>query len=135
METTSAAPVARTGVRRDRVVVMLDGDLKGDTVIALDQLAPVTITNVELRLHGADLLEDPSLRQGLVNLWSAEADQAGLEIVALRCLGTGVRDVVHDGFALAELRSGTHQYVLRAFHGPTPDIVSVRADEPRLWET
>src|SRR5690606_50328 len=75
----------------NKVAVMFDGDLKGDTVIDLDQLAPVTITNVELRLAGADLLDDPSLRQGLVNLWRAEAEQAGLEIVQLECLGTGVR--------------------------------------------
>ena len=39
---------------------------RGDTVVDLSQLAPVTITNVELRLDGAGLLEDPSLRQGLV---------------------------------------------------------------------
>jgi hypothetical protein len=119
----------------DRVVVMLDGELKGDRVIELAQLAPVTVTNVELRLEGADLLDDPSLRQGLVNLWSAEADQAGLEIRALHCLGTGVRDVADDGFALAELRAGNHQYVLRAVPGPTPDTISVRADVPHRWET
>lgn len=118
----------------NRVVVMLDGDLKGDRVIEIDQLEPVSVTNVELRLHGSDLLDDPSLRQGLVNLWSAEADQAGLEIVALHCLGTGVRDSVGDGFALAELHAGSQQYVLRAFHGPNPDSISVKADLPRRWE-
>jgi hypothetical protein len=119
----------------NRVVVMLDGDLKGDRVIDLDQLEPVSVTNVELRLQGSDLLDDPSLRQGLVNLWSAEADQAGLEIVALHCLGTGVRDAVGDGFALAELRAGSQRYVLRAIHGPQPDTISVRADLPRRWES
>jgi hypothetical protein len=102
-------------------------------VIDLTQLAPVMITNVELRLHGADLLDDPTLRQGLVNLWSAEADQAGLEIVSLECLGTGVRDA-GNGFALAELWAGSHQYVLRASIGPSPDTVSVRADLPRRWD-
>lgn len=118
-----------------RVVVMLDGDLKGDTVIDIDQLAPVTITNVELLLHGADLLDDPSLRQGLVNLWSAEADQAGLEIRAIEYLGTGVRDSVGDGFALAELHSGGRQYVLRAVCDATNnETVHVRADLPRRWE-
>ena len=119
----------------NRVVVMLDGDLKGDRVLDLDQLEPVSVTNVELRLQGSDLLDDPSLRQGLVNLWSAEADQAGLEIVALHCLGTGVRDAVGDGFALAELHAGSQQYVLRAFHGPNPDSISVKADLPRRWES
>ena len=119
----------------NRVAVMLDGHLKGDTVIDHDQLAPVSITNVELRLHGADLLDDPSLRQGLVSLWSAEADQAGLEIRSIQLLGTGVRDTVGDGFALAELHSGGRQYVLRAVCEPHDDeTVSVRADLPKRWE-
>ncbi len=119
----------------DRVAVMLDGDLKGDTVIDTSQLAPVSITNIELRLHGGDLLDDPSLRQGLINLWSAEADQAGLEVCALHGLGTGVRDGTTDGFALAELQAGGRQYVLRAHRDDLTDTVSVRADEPRRWET
>lgn len=113
-----------------RVAVMLDGDLKGDTVIDLTQLAPVTITTVELKLSGADLLDDPSLRQGLVNLWSAEADTAGLEIRSLQCLGTGVREA-YDGFALAQLWAGGDQYVLRAHPDRTADTVCIRAEPPR----
>src|SRR5262245_9510235 len=42
------------------VTVMLDGDLTGETVVDLAQLAPVSITSVELCLNGADLLTDPS---------------------------------------------------------------------------
>lgn len=121
--------VGGTNGDASKVVVMLDGDLKGDTVIDLSQLAPVTITNVELRLQGADLLDDPSLRQGLVNLWSAEAEQAGLEIVKLECLGAGVR--AGDGFALAELWAGNEQYVLLASQAHDYDMVRVRADLPR----
>ena len=119
----------------NRVAVMFDGQLKGNTVIDLDQLAAVSITNVELRLHGADLLDDPSLRQGLVSLWSAEADQAGLEVLSIQLLGTGVRDTVGDGFALAELHSGGRQYVLRAVCEDNDDeMVCVRADLPKRWE-
>ncbi len=119
----------------DRVAVMFDGQLKGDTVVDLIQLAEVSITNVELRLHGADLLADPSLRQGLVSLWSAEADQAGLEIRSIHLLGTGVRDTVGDGFALAELHSGGRQYVLRAVCDQNgEEIVCVKADPPKRWE-
>jgi len=118
--------VGGTNGDASKVAVMFDGDLKGDTVVDLDQLAPVTITNVELRLHGADLLADPSLRQGLVNLWRAEAEQAGLEIVQLECLGTGVRS--GDGFALAELWAGAQRYVLHACQEPPHDMVRVRAD-------
>ena len=51
-------------------------------------------------LSGGDLLDDPSLRQGLVNLWSAEVDEAGLEIRSLERLGNGVKES-DDGFALA----------------------------------
>jgi hypothetical protein len=119
----------------NRVAVMFDGQLKGDTVLDLDQLAAVTITNVELHLHGVDLLDDPSLRQGLVSLWSAEADQAGLQIRAVNPLGTGVRDTNGQGFALAELRSGGRQYVLRAMHEQHDDeMICVKADFPKRWE-
>lgn len=113
------------------VTVMLDGDLTGETVVDPTQLVPVSITSVELCLEGADLLDDPALRQGLVNLWSAEVDQAGLEIHALQLLGNGVREP--DGFALAQLWAGTQQYVLRAGPGCTGETIHVRADPPRLY--
>ena len=67
---------------------MLDGELGGE-VIDLDQLEPVSITNVELRLDGADLLDDPELRRGLVDLWRAEAESAGLDVDTWSGLGTG----------------------------------------------
>lgn len=111
-----------------KIAVMLDGDLKGDRIVDLDQLEPVTITNVTLRLNGADLLDDPSLRQGLVNLWTAEADQAGLEIRSIDCLGTGVRE---SGacFALAEVWAAGRPWVLKAQPDETtPDVITVRAD-------
>ena len=111
-----------------RVAVMLDGELKGDTVIASSELAPVEITTVELRLQGADLLDDPSLRQGLVNLWSAEADQAGLEIRAIEPLGTGKREA-GDSFALAELRAAGRHWVLKARpDAMAPDMICVKAE-------
>ena len=116
------------------VVVMLDGELGGD-VVDLDKIEPVHIGNVVLTLDGADLLDDPSLRQGLVNLWSSEADQAGLEVRSIQLLGTGVRDSAGDGFALAELMSGGRQYVLRAVYElAAEEMVCVRADLPKRWE-
>ena len=116
----------------ERIAVMLDGDLKGDTVVDLSQIAPVSITNVELRLTGSDLVDDPSLRQGLVNLWFAEAEEAGLEIGHLNNIGTGVRDST-EGYALAELMSGGQQYVLRAVCEAGDDTIRVRADLPHRW--
>ena len=115
---------------RGPVVVMLDGDLKNNTIIDRSAIEPVTITNVELRLLGTDLLDDPSLRQGLVNLWSAEAEDAGLAIGRLNCIGAGVRDS-REGYALAELIAGGEQYVLRAIRESNgSEFVRVRADRP-----
>jgi len=112
-----------------RVAVMLDGELKGDHIISLDELAPVEITTVELRLEGADLLEDPSLRQGLINLWSAEADDAGLEIRTISTLD--VDDHVNGSLALAELRAAGQAWILLASRD-APDAIWVRAVPPTL---
>ena len=111
------------------VVVMFDGELGGELVDP-SEIEPVHLSNVTLVLAGSDLLDDPSLRQGLVNLWAAEAETAGLEIAGLQCIGTGVRDST-EGYALAELTSGGDPYVLRAIVCPHDrDAVMVRADPP-----
>jgi hypothetical protein len=111
-----------------KVAVMFDGELKGDAVVDLDQLEPVTITNVQLRLTGTDLLDDPSLRQGLVHLWTAEADQAGLEIRSIDCFGSGVREA-GACVALAEVWAAGRPWVLKARRDDTtPDVITVRAD-------
>ena len=115
------------------IVVMLDGELSGD-VVSISEIEPVHVSNVTLTLAGTDLLDDPSLRQGLVNLWAAEAESAGLEIGALHHIGTGVRDS-SEGYALAELSSGGDQYVLRAtLCQHDRDAVMVHADRPNRWE-
>lgn len=115
--------------REGPVIVMLDGELGGD-VIDLSQIKPVTITNIELCLSGSDLTSEPDLRRGLVALWHAEADSAGLDVDALHQLGDGLRDS-DDSWALAELTAGGEQYVVRAFQLPgEPDVVRIRADRP-----
>lgn len=107
------------------VVVMLDGEIRGD-VVDVATLQPVNISNVTLTLDGTDLLEDPTLRQALVNLWTAEAEDAGLQIAAIQPMGTGVGD--EFGYAIAEFSSAGEQYVLRAARCPTNDAaVVVRA--------
>ena len=122
------------GVADQRVLVLLDGEFGADAVVDDSQLEPVTITSVELRLRGADLLEDPRLRHGLVNLWSAEAEEAGLEIGALHCMGDGVRDS-SEGYCLAELMAGGEHYVLRVVRDSyRSDVVRVRADRPNRWD-
>ena len=111
------------------IAVMFDGELGGQLVDP-SEIEPVHLSNVTLVLAGSDLLDDPSLRQGLVNLWAAEAETAGLQIAGLRCIGTGVRDST-EGYALAELSSGGDSYVLRAtLCSHDRDAVMVRADRP-----
>ncbi len=111
------------------VVVMLDGELGGD-VVNLTEVQPVTVTTVELCLHGCDLVDEPELRRGLVALWMGEADTAGLDIDSLQALGDGQCNSPGE-WCLAELHSGGERYVLRAAPLPhDPDIVRVRAESP-----
>jgi hypothetical protein len=115
------------------VVVMLDGELGGDVMDPGD-LQPVMVTTIELRLHGSDLVDDVELRIGLLALWEAEADRAGLDLDALHHMGPGVRDS-NDSWALAEMTSGGEHYVVRAVRMPNdPDFVYVRADRPTRYD-
>ena len=121
------------GVASERgpVMVMLDGELSGD-VIDLDQLQPVSITNVELHLDGPDLIDDPELRRGLVHLWQAEAEQAGLDVDAMECLGAG-QLLPDQSWSLAALTSGGEQYVVRASRDDAdPEVVLIRAEQLRF---
>jgi hypothetical protein len=115
------------------VIVMLDGELGGD-VMDPGELQHVAVTTIELRLQGSDLVDEPALRIGLVALWEAEADRAGLEVDALHPMGDGVRDS-NDSWALAEMTSGGEHYVVRAVLLPhEPDVVRVRADRPGRYD-
>ncbi|MCB0956653.1 MAG: hypothetical protein KDB12_10910 [Ilumatobacter sp.] len=115
------------------VVVMLDGELGGD-VVNLEQVQPVTVTTVELVLHGTDLIDDPELRRGLLALWQAEADSAGLDIDCTRTIGDGECDAP-GCWCLAELTAGGGRFVLRAVQLPhEPEMVRVRAEpRPHPW--
>ena len=102
--------------------------------IVLRMLDDDTLLATAVTTSGADLLDEPSLRQGLGNLWAAEAESAGLQLAALHCIGTGVRDS-SEGYALAELSSGGEQYVLRATRCIKQyDAIVVHADRPNRWE-
>lgn len=103
-----------TGTHNGEVRVMLDGELKGNTVLPADDLALVHITNIELRLAGADLLSDPAMRQGLVHLWSAEADEAGLDLGPISFLPYRVDHLAHTPVPLARIEAGGKQYILQA---------------------
>jgi hypothetical protein len=118
---------------RGPVIVMLDGELQGD-VIDLDQLEPVTITSVELHLDGADLVDDPELRRGLVHLWQAEAESAGLAVDAIESLGAG-QQLPDQSWSLAALSAAGERYVVRAMRdGPDSSVIRVRADQLHFGE-
>lgn len=114
-----------------RVVVMFDGRLRSDTVVMLNELDHVSITTVTLDYADTTLIDDPSMRQGLVHFWTAEAEHAGLVVDEVVQLGTGVRDVT-GGYALAELTSAGQLYVLRV--NVADHAICVRADLPRRFE-
>lgn len=116
------------------ITLMMDDEVSTLTLPDTSELEPVTVTTIELRLGGADLLTDPLLRQGLVHLWRAEAELAGLDIDAIHLMGPGLRDS-SEGFVLAELMAGAEQYVVRAICQPNdPETVVVRADRPNRWD-
>lgn len=115
------------------VVVMLDGELGGD-VVDLCTIQRVDISTVTLTLDGAGLLDDPALRPGLVKLWQAEAEDAGLQIAGVHPVedGMGTRDS-SEGVALAELVTADEQYVLRGTRCSNGDAVCLAASRPNRW--
>ena len=107
------------------VVVMLDGDISG-TVVPVAELRTVSLTTVELILHGADLLDDPALRRGLVALWQAEADNAGLAVEEIDAIDPC--NCNGHAWSLARFWSCGERYVVSAFQRPDdPDLVRIRA--------
>jgi hypothetical protein len=119
------------------VSVLFDGELRSLSVRACDVVL-VDVTTVELVLPGREVCDDPRLRSGLIAMWRAEADQAGLAVDALHTVdehdGRGLRDA-NDSWMLAELMSGGEQYVVRAVTCPDePGLVRVRADRMNKWD-
>ena len=79
-------------------------------------------------LEGNDLIKEAELRKGLLSLWLAEADTAGLDIDCWHPMGDGVCDAPGK-WCLAEIEVGGEQYVLRArTYLNTPDMVHLRAE-------
>lgn len=108
------------------VVVMFDGEIGTERVAAGD-VGLVSITAIELRLDGSDLLDDPCLRRGLTPLWQAEAESAGLDVDSVTA-HDGHQESLHC-WSLANLTSGGERYVLRAMRlTEDPGVVRVRAD-------
>ena len=102
------------GVHNGEVRVMLDGQLKGTTLLPAAALAHVHIPNVELQVAGTDILTDPEMCQGLVHLWSAEADEAGLDLGPIRLLPHDARNGTTVPVPLAHVEAGGVHYLLQA---------------------
>jgi len=114
-------------------VVLLDDEL-GPVMVPLHELEPIEVTTLELCLPGTDLCQDSALRRGLVAMWQAEADQAGIAVEHLVPIGDGVCDNL-GSWALADLSAGGERFVLRAsliMHDP--GMVHVRATPHTHWD-
>lgn len=108
------------------VVVMFDGEISTEIVETVTVVS-VSITSIELQLDGSDLLDDPDLRRGLMPLWQAEAESAGLDVDSV--IAHDARQETAHCWSLASLMSGGEHYVLRALRvTDNPDVVHVRAD-------
>jgi hypothetical protein len=113
--------------------VLLDDEL-GPELVPLHHVEPVEVTTLDLELPGLDLCQDAALRRGLVAMWQAEAETAGLAVERVVPMGDGVRDDV-GSWALAELTAGGERFVLRASSGgPDGGVIHVRASAHPHWE-
>lgn len=113
------------------VVVMMDGEIHAK-VLPAAEVHIVTLGNIELIFHGTDLVDDPELRKGLLALWQAEVDTAGLAVEQLgpveHCSCTG-----DSTWPLAQLYSCGDRYVVHAVRlADDLDCVRVRADRHDL---
>lgn len=135
----SGLPIIRYGTVKETtstggpLVVAFDDSPVGEIVDA-SEVGAVDITTVELLLTGVDLADLPELRQGLASMWRAEADLAGVRVLAMYPLGAGLRDG-NDTWALAEIADGADTFVLRVHTNPNePNTVRVRADRANRWD-
>ncbi len=115
------------------VMVLLDDEL-GTELVQLDEIESIEVTTLELCLPGTDLCQDSALRRGLVAMWQAEADQAGIAVEHLVPMGDGVCDDL-GSWALADLSAGGERFVLRAsLIVNDPGMVHVRATPHTHWD-
>ncbi len=134
-------PIVRYGtvgaeLPADGPVVVLFDDLLGGDIVDRSEIVLVSLDSVELRLRGADLLTDESMRSGLAAMWRAEADVAGLSVAALFAMGdrgAGVRN--GTDWLLAEFTHFGDTWIVRAsiLDDQTTTVV-IRADRSNRWD-
>jgi hypothetical protein len=134
----------RVDHEKDYAFVFVDDELRASHC-PLRDVQPVQITTVEVRFDSSELClalaHNPPLRRGLVFMWQAEAELAGIELDRLEPLGddgNGLDDHV-DSWALAVLEAGGETFWLRMWaQVPTPSapdgLVRVCA-EPQHWDS
>ena len=114
---------------RTHAIVLLDDELSPQRV-ALADIAPIAIATVELCIDTNHMETapsgEPALRDELVVLWQAEAEQAGINVESLIILPMGSRAGL-DTWALAELHAGGVRFLLRARFTVAPPTVHVHA--------
>lgn len=114
-------------VQRLHTTVLFDGEITPEQV-HVGTVQPVEVTTVQLVLPGRDLIDDEELRGGLVKMWQAEADLAGLAVDTLQAFGAGTSVTVAK-FELGEVIAGGEAYVLVAGLSPSDHpTVYVRAE-------
>ena len=112
-------------------VVVLFDDLDGGDIVNGNEIELVTMSAIELRLQGADLLLNPALRAGLADLWRAEANLAGITIAALFPLEA--QDA--EQYLLAEFNYAGEPWVVRgAIDSDSSTTVVLRADRMNRWD-
>lgn len=113
-----------------RAVVLFDGELTPE-LIHRGSIEPVEVTTVQLILAGRDLLDEGQLRRGLVKMWQAEADLAGLAVDGLEDFGDGTA-IAPNRYALGEVVAGGASYVLVAGLFPSDQPTVFVKAEPRF---
>lgn len=111
-------------------LVLFDGELTPN-VVHRGTVQPVEVTTVQLVLAGRDLLDQGELRRGLVKMWQAEADLAGLAVDGLEDYGDGSA-IAPNRYALGEVVSGGATYVLVAGLAPSDQPTVFVKAEPRF---
>lgn len=124
--------------------VFVDDELRASHC-ALHDVEAVEVGTVEVRFDSSELClalaRKPQLRRGLVFMWQAEAELAGISFEQLELLGDeghGLHDHI-DSWALARLVAGGEPFWIRMWlQVPTPRLpqgtVCVRA-VPQHWDS
>jgi hypothetical protein len=118
-----------------QVIVQFDGEVGGRPVTP-DRCRAVEIDTVIVEWTGPsslDLLDDVVLRPRLVDMWLAEAADAGLLVDGVHRLADGLHEG-GDAVALAEVVADGRSWVLGARLAVGTATLTVSARRPNRWD-